>query len=410
MGDLGELSKWIARPSQRPKNSVVTLNFWVLPYSGPSLWSASMMMQRVFAAAVLGFAVCASATPAQALGCKLFGKKNDCCAAAVGCVAPAAPAAPAMTTQTVTRYVSKPVVTKQSVTTTTMQWVDEAYSWQECVTTPKTAKQPVTTTTMQWVDEAHSWQECVTTPKVTKQPVTTTTMQWVEEAYTYTVCKPVTTMVQKPVCRTVCVPVQVPYTVAHHSKVCVPVCSVDRCGCPTVSYRTERVTTCETCYKTVMQKQTVTEMATVPVTTLVNSPMTGTRKVCKPITTTTQQDVTTYTSAMVTRTGTHKVCKPVTTTTQQDVTTYTSAMVTRTGTRKVCKPVTTTAMVDVTTYKTEAVTETIQVPVAAPYTAGACGTCSSMYAPVSDCGSAKKGCKLFGGLFHHKSKSSCGCN
>ena len=297
-----------------------------------------MMMQRVFAAAVLGFAVCASATPAQALGCKLFGKKGDCCAAAVGCgpvaacnasptpcgpvVAPAPMPAPAMTTQTVTRYVSKPVVTKQSVSTTTMQWVDEAYSWQESVTTPKVTKQSVATTTMQWVDEAHSWQESVTTPHTAKQPVTTTTYAWVDEAYTYTVCKPVTTLVQKPVCKTVCVPVQVAYTVARHSNVCVPVCSVDRCGCPTMSYRTERVTTCETCYKTVMQKQTVTEMCSVPVTTYVNEPMKGMHKVCKPVTTTAMVDVTTYTSALVTKTGTHKVCKPVTTTAMVDVTTY----------------------------------------------------------------------------------------
>ena len=153
---------------------------------------------------------------------------------------------------------------------------------------------------------------------------------------------------------------------------------------PTTSYRSERVTTCETRCKTVMQTQTTTEMCSVPMTTYVNEPVTATRQVCKPITTTTMQDVTTYTSANVTRTGT----------------------------RKVCKPVTTTAMVDVTTYTTEAITETVQVPVAAP----ACGDCGA----TAGCGTSgstpsySTGCRLhlfnhFKGLFCHRG-SSCGCN
>ena len=390
------------------------------------------MMKRLFAAAVVGFVVCLSATPAQAFGCKLFGKKDkgDCCAtAALGCgpvaaadaccgpvvAAPVVVAAPAMTTQTVTRYVAKTVTENKPVTTSSYQWVDEKYTWQECVTTPVTKKMPVTTSSYAWVDEPYTYQECVTTPVTKKMPVTTTTYAWVDEPYTYTVCTPVTTMVQKPVCRTVCVPTQVAYTVSKCNKVCVPVCGVDRCGCPTVSYRTERVTTSETCYKTVMQRQTVTEMVSCPVTTYVNSPTQGTRKVCKPTTTTKDQDVTTYTSAMVTKTGTHKVCKLVTTTKDQDVTTYTTAMVNKDGVRKVCKLVTETKTMPVTSTTYEAVTETVQVPVstgcgtpACGPTAG-CGTSADVCAPA--CEDEKKGCKLFGrmkGLFSRK--SSCGCN
>ena len=144
-----------------------------------------MMKRLVFASAVLGLAVCLSASPAQALGFGLFCKKNKCdspCAAAAcgpisGCDAPCSPVvapAPAMTTQTVTRYVAKTV----------------------------TENKPVTTSSYKWVDEPHSWQECVTTPVTKKMPVTTTTYAWVDEPYTYTVCTPVTTMVQKPVCKT----------------------------------------------------------------------------------------------------------------------------------------------------------------------------------------------------------------
>ena len=200
-----------------------------------------MMKQRVFAAAVLGFAVWFSATPAQALGCKLFGKKDcsPCAAAAVGCAAPCAPApcaapcgpvvaAPTFTTQ----VVAKPVVTKQKVTTTTYAWVDEPFEYTVV--------------------------KCVPTTK--KQMVDVSSYVMVDEPYTAMVCKPVTTMVAKPVTKTVCVPTQVSYTVPVTTRVCVPVCSVDRCGCPTTSYRSERVTTCETRCKTVMTPTCVTEM------------------------------------------------------------------------------------------------------------------------------------------------------
>ena len=373
MGDLGDLGDVIARPSIPKVRCGFGLTHSLgVPFPGPSFSVESLMMKRqVFAAAVLGFAVWFSATPAQALGLGLFKKKGDCappCAtAAVGCgavaacggcdaPAPCAPTpapAPAMTTQTVTRYVAKTTTETKDVTTSSYQWVDEKFTYQECVTTSK----------------------------VEKKPVTTTTYAWVDEAYTYNVCTPVTTMVQKPVCRTVCVPTQVAYTVSHTHKVCVPVCGVDRCGCPTVSYRNERVTTCETCYKTVMQRQTVTEMVSCPVTTYVNTPTKGMQKVCKAITATKDMDVTTYSNAMVNKEGMHKVCKLVT------------------KTEKL--PVTTTSYV--------AVTDTIQVPVTANY--GMTGACGSSACGADDCDDGKKGCKLFGrmkGLFGKK--SSCGCN
>ena len=356
-----------------------------------------MMKRQLLVAAVVGLAVVLSATPAQAFG-HLFGKKKGggceapCATAAVGSGAsygadaccdsgsaghpgapghsgapgypgsagcadagPSTPAmsAPAMTTQTVIRYVSKPTTTKQAVTTTTYQWSSEAY--------------------------------------------------------TYTVNKPVTSMVQKPMTRIVCVPTQVAFNVPVTHKICVPVMCCSPCGVPSVSYRTECVTTHETRHKTVMQSQSVTEMHNVPVTTFVSEQVAATRP----------------------------VCKPVTTTKMVDVTTYTSAPVTRTGTRQVCKPVTTTNMVDVTTYTTEAVTETIQVPVTAPsygpgsadcgmsgsgsqgaYGNAGCGTCGDgygsqhigtgyAYPPAS--GSSRKGGRL-GGLFHHGKSSACGCN
>ena len=84
-------------------------------------------------------------------------------------------------------------------------------------------------------------------------------------------------------------------------------------------------------------------------------------------------------------------------------------MVTKTGTHKVCKLVTETKTMPVTSTIWEAKTETIQVPVAATsYASAGCGISSGCD---TGCGSAKKHCKLFGGmkgLFHHK--SGCGCN
>jgi len=429
MGDLGDLGDVIARPSIPKVRCGFGLTHSLgVPFPGPSFSVESLMMKRqVFAAAVLGFAVWFSATPAQALGLGLFKKKGDCappCAtAAVGCgavaacggcdaTAPCAPTpapAPAMTTQTVTRYVAKTTTETKDVTTSSYQWVDEKFTYQECVTTSKVEKKPVTTSSYQWVDEKFTYQECVTTSKVEKKPVTTTTYAWVDEAYTYNVCTPVTTMVQKPVCRTVCVPTQVAYTVSHTHKVCVPVCGVDRCGCPTVSYRNERVTTCETCYKTVMQRQTVTEMVSCPVTTYVNTPTKGMQKVCKAITATKDMDVTTYSNAMVNKEGIRKVCKLITVTKDMDVTTYSNAMVNKEGMHKVCKLVTKTEKLPVTTTSYVAVTDTIQVPVTANY--GMTGACGSSACGADDCDDGKKGCKLFGrmkGLFGKK--SSCGCN
>ena len=382
------------------------------------------MMKRLFAAAVVGFVVSLSATPAQALGCKLFGKR-DCQApcAAIGCgpvaaadaccgpVVPVVVASPAMTTQTVTRYVAKTVTENKPVTTSSYQWVDEKFTYQECVTTSKVEKKPVTTSSYQWVDEKYTYQECVTTSKVEKKPVTTTTYAWVDEAYNYTVCKPVTTMVMKPVCKIVCVPTQVMTTVPVTTRVCVPVCGVDRCGCPTISYKSQRVTSCETVCKTVMQRQTVTEMVPCPVTTYVNEPATGMRKVCKATTSTKDMDVTIYSSAMVNKDGMHKVCKLITTTKDMDVTTYSSAMVNKDGMHKVCKLVTETKTMPITSTTYEAKTETIQVPVAAP-----CGPTAACGTSVCGTDTCDTGCKLFGnwkpfsrvkGLF---CKSSCGCN
>ena len=374
-----------------------------------------MMKRRVIAAAVLGLSVWFTASPAQAFGLGLFKKKGDCappCAtAAVGCgpVAACGPTmsapapAPAMTTQTVTRYVAKTVTENKPVTTSSYQWVDEKFTYQECVTTSKVEKKPVTTSSYQWVDEKFTYQECVTTSKVEKKPVTSTTYAWVDEAYNYTVCKPVTTMVLKPVSRTVCVPTQVMSTVPVTTKVCVPYCSTTLCGCPTVKYKTERITTCETVCKTVLQRQTVTDMVPCPVTTYVNAPATGMRKVCKATTTTKDMDVTVYSSALVNKDGMRKVCKLITTTKDTDVTVYSSALVNKDGMRKVCKLVTETKTMPVTSTTYEPKTETVQVPVAAP-----CGPTAAC-APACDDG--KKGCKLFGrvkGLF--SSKSSCGCN
>ena len=435
MGDLGELGTVSDPPLLYPKIDVVSasLSLWVLPFSGPSFFVESLMMkQRVIAAAVLGLSVWFTASPAQAFGFGLCKKKGDCappCATAAvgcgpvaacgGCDAPAGPTmpapAPAMTTQTVTRYVAKTVTENKPVTTSSYQWVDEKFTYQECVTTSKVEKKPVTTSSYQWVDEKFTYQECVTTSKVEKKPVTSTTYAWVDEAYNYTVCKPVTTTVMKPVSRIVCVPTQVMSTVPVTTRVCVPVCGVDRCGCPTISYKSERVTTCETVYKTVMQRQTVTDMVPCPVTTYVNEPATGMRKVCKATTTTKDTDVTVYSSAMVNKEGTHKVCKLITTTKDTDVTVYSSAMVNKEGTHKVCKLITETKTMPVTSTTHVAVTETIQVPVAAPFgpTAGCgmTGGCGATDACAPACDSGKKGCKLFGrmkGLF--ASKSSCGCN
>ena len=341
------------------------------------------MKRRVLLAAVLGVTAWFTPQSAEAFGGKLFGGRGKGCAAPVmagGCgAAPVAAdfggcggSAPATvggcggtvaaadagsggvsyTTQTVTRYVPRTVVTPTKVTTYKQEWV--------------------------------------------------------AEPYTYTVSRAVTAVTPQTQTYTVCVPTQVTENVSVSRRVmvatpmnpCGPAVSgvgggcgapvmagcggcgspavVSGCAAPAMTYTCQTVTECHPVTRTVMQMQTQTRVVNVATVSYVNEQMTGTRQVCK--------------------------VSPVESTV--NVTTYTQAMVAKQGTRQVCKVLPVESTVNVTSTVMDAVTETVQVPVAAAaFGTSACGPvaapsnyASAVTADCDPCGKpAKKG--FLGGLF-----------